>query len=112
MQLVIAGPMVEHRYFGDDHALETPGAGRDAVDKLLLNLADRREIGANGLDEFSVFLAAFFRANDIPREQPVFECVPPSGGFAVLGFGAGAFLGIAPVGGKLSSGRHERIIRT
>jgi hypothetical protein len=104
--LVVDEAEFEETGFEFATAGEAPLGGDDLADEGGFEGADGLEVVEEGVAEIVEGLFVFAEDHGVFGAEAVFEGIEADGGLAFGGFGAGAELGIAAIGGDLLAGSH------
>ena len=102
--LVVDEAEIEEAGFDGAAAGEAPLGHDDLVDEGGLDGAGGLEVVEEGVEEFVEGLIVFAEDDGVFGGEAVFEGIEADGGLAFGGFGAGAELGVAAIGGALFAG--------
>ncbi len=97
---------IEEAGFDGAAAGEAPLGHDDLVDEGGFEGAGGLEVIEEGVEEFVEGLVVFAADDGVIGSEAVFEGIGADGGLALGGFGAGAVLGVAAIGGDLFVGGH------
>jgi hypothetical protein len=86
---------------------EAPLGHDDLVDECGFEGSDGQEMVEEGTEEVVESLFVFVEDDGVLGSEAVFEAIEANGGLAFRGFGAGAELGVAAIGGALFAGGYE-----